>query len=156
MDRAEFNPFLVGLHFVSVGGQCECEGCFPGHYGRCSARFTLSDRATSDSDFGWQADHRWGAWSNDATNLRILCVDCHKRTPSYGRNVSSRGLGALSFLGAPASSLEPLAAAYAPVSVRAPNAPATTDWVSALLAPAPPATDPISALVRALMGEGKR
>lgn len=88
MERREFSPYLVGLHFLIVGGQCECTGCWTGgpHYGRCARTFRLENRANSDALWGWQADHINGSDDNSPNNMRILCIDCHKATASYGRS----------------------------------------------------------------------
>jgi len=95
--RRDFDPLLEVIHFHVVGGQCECTGCglLFGHTGRCSARYRYEDRATADNVYGWQADHKNGiAWDNSLKNLRILCVTCHKQTPSYGRSHQTSVFGA--------------------------------------------------------------
>ena len=165
MERAEFSESQVWLHFYSVaGGRCECDGCLFFHTGRCKNTFTYEQRSTSDGT-GWQADHHHGAFSNSFSNLRIMCVDCHKMTPTYGRNDATLGLGALATLGLPPSPPKPslsqtLASAYNPPP---------QDFLGALgvspvgLGPLFPAAIPepaqdssLSSLVRAIMSGQKK
>lgn len=46
--------------------------------------FRFEDAAKSESAYGYQIDHILGAHDNSIQNGRLLCVPCHKRTPSYG------------------------------------------------------------------------
>lgn len=82
-----FSEDTLKRAFVRSKGQCECWRKACGHQGRCSATFTYTQRATSDKDTGWQANHilSSGAGGGDGLeNCEVLCVPCHKSTRSYG------------------------------------------------------------------------
>jgi hypothetical protein len=68
-----------------------CSARLFGHTGRCGATFAFLDRSSDGSTTGWHADHANGdANDNRAANLRILCVPCHQKTPSYGRSIAAK------------------------------------------------------------------
>lgn len=89
-ERRDFDPYLTALHFAGIAqSRCECTGCAAGpfgHIGRCVATFSFSQRSSDGNRAGWHADHINGnALDNSGLNLRILCVACHEKTPTYGR-----------------------------------------------------------------------
>lgn len=159
MDRNEFPQAVVDAGFDRSGGRCECNGCgvssHKSHVGRCLATFWYFERATSDSARGWQADHALGSWDNSLQNLRILCIACHKNTPSYGRNNPSRGLGdviarAYGALSTPPPSLSSLLMSQNPVPLNRPAPPKPRAPLAPLFLASPKASEP-SALVKAIM-----
>ena len=80
----EFDEKTVKLRFdYFAEGKCECTGCKV-HEGHCTATFTYDERGTADDDGAWQADHFDPNGNDTAMNCRILCVPCHKATPTYG------------------------------------------------------------------------
>jgi len=92
-ERRNFSETDILIRFHALGRRCECTGCTAGLFGhveRCSATFAYADRSPEGSTSGWHADHANGdASDNRAANLRILCVPCHEKTPSYGRGLAS-------------------------------------------------------------------
>jgi hypothetical protein len=84
-DKDDFPEDVVKKVFGIVGGRCECRGCVH-HSGQCVATFRYHERATSDDHRGWQADHEDPNGGSTHANCRIMCVPCHKNTPTYGRH----------------------------------------------------------------------
>ena len=83
MAREEFKEITVQVCFYAAGGKCECTGCDL-HDGPCDAEFTYDERGTAEDEGAWQADHIDPDGGNGSENCRILCVPCHKETPTYG------------------------------------------------------------------------
>ena len=80
----EFPEKTVKLRFEFFArGRCECEGC-QWHNGRCETEFTYDERGLADDDGAWQAEHDDPDGNDTVMNCRILCVPCHKETPTYG------------------------------------------------------------------------
>ncbi len=80
----EFPDSTVRIRFYFVAqSRCECQGC-KHHEGRCQAEFTYDERGTADDDGAWQAEHDDPGGGSGIMNCRILCVPCHKETPTYG------------------------------------------------------------------------
>lgn len=80
--------------FTYAGGRCECSdpGCHFPIFGRCPKTFTFAQRAHS-YQAGWQLDHLVplvNGGSDTFENHRVMCVECHKNTPSYGRVAGSK------------------------------------------------------------------
>lgn len=85
---AKFRDDILRKAFNRAGGRCECEARACGHEGRCRKTFSWDDRATTDNDDGWQGHHMTAesaGGSDGVSNCKILCVACHKRTESFGR-----------------------------------------------------------------------
>lgn len=85
MFRVEFSSLTRWYIFQRDGGRCQL----------CLRQFTFDQVATADRD-GYQIDHIAGAHDNRHQNGRVLCVPCHKSTPSYGNGDPSLRLAALS------------------------------------------------------------
>jgi hypothetical protein len=90
--RSEFSEQTKWDRFQAAGGRCECVGCgscrgsllFAIGGGRCLTSFRWGQSATADMLFGYQFDHRTFAWDASLSNCRLLCIGCHKETPTYG------------------------------------------------------------------------
>lgn len=72
------------------GGRCECERSTHGHgYSRCNKTLNWNARGNDYMWGGWEAHHKTAASVGGADtlpNCEILCMDCHKKTGSYGRH----------------------------------------------------------------------
>ena len=85
MARVEFPEKIKRAALRRSGGRCECtrKSCKHSKFinGRCT-RGAIKALASQDVHF-----HHVGR-SDDASlkNCKVLCVDCHKQTPSYGKN----------------------------------------------------------------------
>ena len=92
MNTSPQDPAL--RRFTYAGGRCECSdpGCHFPIFGRCPKTFKFAQRARSDQT-GWQLDHLVplvSGGSDTFENHRVMCVECHKNTPSYGRVAGSK------------------------------------------------------------------
>lgn len=60
-----------------------------GHCERCHKQLVWNNRGDEGQRGAWEAHHRLSAshgGSDTLSNCEILCVDCHKKTRSYGRH----------------------------------------------------------------------
>ena len=75
-----FSDLTKDRAFVRSGGRCECIRARHGHVGRCPKRVTRTGaqyhHVTAQSLGGGDA----------LSNCEVLCVECHRLTPSYGRH----------------------------------------------------------------------
>ena len=86
-----FSIITVMKAWQRSGGRCECCRISHGHgyTGRCTQRLLWNQRGNDNSPFGWEAHHVTASSSGGSdtlSNCEILCIECHKKTGSYGRN----------------------------------------------------------------------
>lgn len=87
-----FSDTVVKLAWNRSGGRCEC--CRSSHLhslysDRCNKLLSWNARGIDNSPYGWEAHHRTAVSSGGTdtlSNCEILCIECHKKTGSYGRN----------------------------------------------------------------------
>jgi 5-methylcytosine-specific restriction endonuclease McrA len=78
---------VVQRAWQRAGGRCECVRKKCGHTGRCNKQLVWDNRGNNGARGAWEAHHvtASGAGGPDTlSNCEILCVDCHKNTPTYG------------------------------------------------------------------------
>ena len=84
-----FSDDVIVQAWQRAGGKCQCElkGC--GHTGRCNKSLVWENRGKEGKRGAWEAHHITAQSAKSSTdtlsNCRILCLDCHKNTRSYGR-----------------------------------------------------------------------
>jgi len=81
-----FDQSIIGAAWRRAGGRCECMLKVCGHSGRCNK---LLDPKNEKVGMKWHAHHivSQDAGGDDTlSNCKILCVDCHENTHSYGRS----------------------------------------------------------------------
>lgn len=82
-----FPENVVKEAWTRSGGKCECKRTNHGHSGRCNRTLLYGSRG-SETSYGWEAHHIVAEDSgglNTLSNCEILCMDCHKKTRTYGR-----------------------------------------------------------------------
>ncbi len=85
-----FSDDVILQAWQRAGGRCQCElkGC--GHTGRCNKSLVWENRGKEGKRGAWEAHHITAQSAKSSTdtlsNCRILCLDCHKNTRSYGRS----------------------------------------------------------------------
>lgn len=76
-----FSAVVKDKAFRRSGGRCECRRATHLHFfGRCSATLTRST-----AEFHHVTAKSVGG-SDGLANCEVLCVKCHRLTPSYGRH----------------------------------------------------------------------
>jgi hypothetical protein len=78
-----FPDSVVKQAWDRSGGKCECKRTGHGHYGRCNKPLVWSKRGKEESG-GWEAHHIDSNGPPTLSNCEILCIECHKKTGSYG------------------------------------------------------------------------
>lgn len=71
-----FTDFTIQQAFTRAKGRCE----------KCGTPLSFQSRGV-ESGYGWEAHHVISLASNGSnslSNCKILCVNCHKKTRSYG------------------------------------------------------------------------
>jgi 5-methylcytosine-specific restriction endonuclease McrA len=63
-----------------AGNRCECTRRHPHHTGRCTTRLMMAT-----AEFHHKAAQSVGG-HDGLSNCEVLCVRCHRLTPSYGRS----------------------------------------------------------------------
>lgn len=86
-----FSDLVVIQAFRRSGGRCECtrDEHKYSYSGRCTRRLLWDQRGNDNSAYGWEAHHiiaESKGGSDKLDNCEILCIECHKKTPSYGRS----------------------------------------------------------------------
>ena len=76
-------------------GRCECSrvGCAKGHLGRCTEQLLPSGGPNQEvrrllGAVDWDAHHvvpEHDGGEDNLQNCQVLCVPCHRDTPSYGQ-----------------------------------------------------------------------
>lgn len=81
-----FSEELVNAAWIRSKGLCECMDL-----ARCRhvtvphwRQLSWADRGKDSSLKGWEAHHVDPSGEPELSNCRILCIECHKNTPSYG------------------------------------------------------------------------
>ncbi len=88
-ERDEFPEDVRKKAFARAGGRCECTaehlsaGNPPHRSGRCPRHFSYEQKAGEGK---WEAHHIKAGGSGTLENCKILCVECHKLTKSYGKH----------------------------------------------------------------------
>ena len=86
-----FSDSVIRAAWERSGRRCECERSSHNHgyTGRCTQYLNWADRGNDRSPFGWEAHHKTAVsvgGGDSLSNCEILCIKCHKKTESYGRN----------------------------------------------------------------------
>lgn len=82
-----FPQSIVDAAWKRAGGKCECTRSTHGHGGRCSKTLSYNNRGKDGAWGAWEAHHivSVAAGGKDTlSNCEILCLDCHKKTGTYG------------------------------------------------------------------------
>ena len=101
MAAEPFPDEVISAAWVRSSGKCECmDGPKCNHLVRPHGRLLSREAAgKDDSTDGWEAHHLNPGSPPTVDNCRILCIECHKRTSSYGTGVrgatEQRGLGVI-------------------------------------------------------------
>ena len=75
----------VSKAWQNAGGRCECERTtHANHRGKCGKPLVWANRGREGVG-AWEAHHRTAGGLDVASNCEILCWDCHKQTPTFGR-----------------------------------------------------------------------
>lgn len=83
-----FSNEVVLTAWQRAGGRCECgrSGCGHGPW-HCGKVLNWNARGNDYAYDGWEAHHKVAVMhggSDTLSNCQILCIPCHKNTPSYG------------------------------------------------------------------------
>lgn len=78
-----FPDSVVEEAWQRSGGKCECTRTTHGHHGRCNATLYKSRRGYEGYG-GWEAHHINANGPATLSNCEILCIECHKKTQTYG------------------------------------------------------------------------
>ena len=86
-----FSNATVLAAWQRAGGRCECgrSNCGHGPW-RCRTPMEYAADYFDYNDYapdGWEAHHKvpvYQGGSDTLANCQILCIPCHKKTPSYG------------------------------------------------------------------------
>lgn len=83
-----FSNEVVLAAWRRAGGRCECgqSNCGHGPW-RCSKVLNWNARGNDYSYGGWEAHHKIPVLlggPDTLDNCQILCIPCHKNTPSFG------------------------------------------------------------------------
>ena len=83
-----FPDDVVQLAWQRAGAECECMDM-----ARClhplvphGRQLKWDDRGKDGSVHGWETHHIDPNGELTATNCRILCIECHMKTATYGRS----------------------------------------------------------------------
>ena len=83
-----FSDTTVLAAWQRAGGRCECGRSNCGHgLSRCGKVLNWYARGNDYAYGGWEAHHIvpvYRGGSDTLSNCQILCIPCHKNTPSYG------------------------------------------------------------------------
>ncbi len=84
-----FSQAVIQEAWKRAGGRCECERteCKHGR-SRCNKELVWDNHFEGEPG-AWEAHHKIAVASggtDTVSNCEILCLDCHKKTRSYGRH----------------------------------------------------------------------
>lgn len=84
-----FSQEVIRQAWERAGGRCECQRVSCGrHLGRCNKQLVWGNHADGQRG-AWEAHHKTAVSSGGGdvlSNCEILCLECHRRTKSYGRH----------------------------------------------------------------------
>ena len=84
-----FSKEVIQEAWDRAGGRCECRRTNCKHGGlRCNKELVWKNRSEGERG-AWEAHHITAVASggtDTVSNCEILCLDCHKKTRSYGRH----------------------------------------------------------------------
>lgn len=83
-----FSNVTILAAWERAGGKCECSRISHGHNARCNKTLSSNNRGKDGAWGAWEAHHKTAVacgGSDSLSNCEILCLDCHKKTASYGR-----------------------------------------------------------------------
>lgn len=83
-----FSKETINAAWERSGGKCECARITHNHTGRCNKTLSFENRGKEGAWGAWEAHHKTAVSSGGAdtlSNCENLCLDCHKKTRSYGR-----------------------------------------------------------------------
>lgn len=75
---------VVQQAWQRAGGKCECKRTICGHTGRCNKQLVWENRGKEGARGAWEAHHITAGGPDTLSNCEILCLDCHKKTQTYG------------------------------------------------------------------------
>ena len=79
----------VKVAWERASAKCECMNVLCGHVIMPHSRDLIWEHRGNDDSFtGWEAHHINQNEPSIARNCQILCIECHKRTDSYGKHIS--------------------------------------------------------------------
>ena len=84
----EFSQKTIDEAWERSGGQCECKRHSCDHKGRCNKHLTYDHHKEGETG-AWEAHHkvaRAAGGKDTPSNCEILCLECHKKTGSYGKH----------------------------------------------------------------------
>ncbi len=87
-DGEKFSQATIDAAWTRSGGRCECIRISCGHNGRCNKQLVYENRKEGERG-AWEAHHiisKALGGKDEASNCQILCLDCHKKTESYGKH----------------------------------------------------------------------
>ena len=82
-----FSQSVIDQAWRRSSGKCECIRSQHYHSGRCNKPLNYANRGKDASVGGWEAHHKTSVASGGSdvlSNCEILCMDCHKKTQTYG------------------------------------------------------------------------
>ena len=82
-----FPKTVVDDAWKRSGGKCECTRTSHGHSARCGKNLCYENRGKDGAWGAWEAHHRVSVASGGRdilSNCEMLCLDCHKKTRTYG------------------------------------------------------------------------
>jgi len=69
-----------------AGGRCECtRTTHSNHRGKCDKQLVWENHGRGEGRGAWEAHHITAGGPSIASNCEILCWDCHRQTPTFGR-----------------------------------------------------------------------
>lgn len=73
-----FSEYIVKQAWRRSGGRCECTRTTHSHGRACKKKLLELYRGDDESDFGWEAHSKSGAYLNNVADCEILCWDCQE------------------------------------------------------------------------------
>jgi len=77
----------AGGSYPPAPAYCECKRSEHGHSGRCNKQLVWENRGKEGERGAWEAHHTVSQEKGGEpilSNCEILCLDCHKKTKTYG------------------------------------------------------------------------
>ena len=73
-----FSDTIIKQAWLRSNGRCECIKTAHGHARVCNKRLLEIYRGDDESNQGWEAHSKSGAYLDDAADCEILCWDCQE------------------------------------------------------------------------------